>query len=383
MGTTEDFFAERKEQSRVKTAIVTKYFEAWAKVIIGVQNKYPDRSEGKVGYVDLFAGPGAYKDDTPSTPLEVLRIAVANQKIRERLVMYLNDSNSEFAAELENKLSSAEGAETLKYSPIIVVNEVGGEVADWLENNSLIPSLVFLDPWGYKGLTLKLISASLKDWGSDCITFFNYNRINMALHNPNAQDEMVVLFGEDALSQLRRDLVGLSPNERETQVIEAFCRVLKGSTPAKYLLPFRFVDDRGRRTSHHIIFATKHFRGYEIMKDIMARESTTSEQGVPTFEYNPVEERMAYKQPLLFQLSRPLDQLGEMLLEEYAGRELKVRSIYEEHSVDRPYIKKNYKRVLLSLEEQSRISVSQHRKGTMGDDNVVAFPPRTGDKHGG
>lgn len=33
------FFSESKEQSIVKTTIVSKYFHAWAKVIIGAQKK--------------------------------------------------------------------------------------------------------------------------------------------------------------------------------------------------------------------------------------------------------------------------------------------------------------------------------------------------------
>jgi three-Cys-motif partner protein len=44
-----------------------------------------------------------------------------------------------------------------------------------------VPTLVFLDPCGYKGLSLKLISSVLAGFGNDCIFFFNYSRINMKL----------------------------------------------------------------------------------------------------------------------------------------------------------------------------------------------------------
>ena len=46
------------------------------------------------------------------------------------------------------------------------------------------------------------------------------------------------------------------------------------------------------------------------VKKIMAKESSNIQQGVATFEYNPADAQ----QPFLFELSRPLDDLGGMLL---------------------------------------------------------------------
>jgi hypothetical protein len=43
------FFEEAKEQSIAKATIVSKYFYAWAKVIIGVQKKNPHHIQ-KIAY---------------------------------------------------------------------------------------------------------------------------------------------------------------------------------------------------------------------------------------------------------------------------------------------------------------------------------------------
>jgi len=40
-----NFFEEQKEQSLVKSTIVAKYFDIWAKVIISTQKRYPYRSQ--------------------------------------------------------------------------------------------------------------------------------------------------------------------------------------------------------------------------------------------------------------------------------------------------------------------------------------------------
>lgn len=87
----------------------------------------------------------------------------------------------------------------MKHKPIVWNNEVGSEMVKLFSSIKLVPTLFFVDPWGYKGLSLQLVNAVLKDWGCDCIFFFNYNRINMGLTNPMVQEHMAALFGENDL----------------------------------------------------------------------------------------------------------------------------------------------------------------------------------------
>ena len=112
------------------------------------------------------------------------------------------------------------------------------------------------------------------------------------------------------------------------------------------------------------------------MKEIMAKESSSKEQGVSSFEYNPADERQIGRQALLFQLSRPLDDLEDMLLADFAGQKLTMRQIYEKHSIDRPYIGKHYKEILSRLEEAGKVVASKHRRNSFGPNVVVTFPPR-------
>ena len=365
------FFDEQTEQSLVKATIVSKYFEVWANVIIATQKRYPGRSSGKISYIDLFAGPGRYADETQSTPIKILKTAIEKPDIRDRLVTLFNDKDEENSRSLDKAINDLPGIETLKYKPQVENEEVGEEIVKMFEEMNLIPTLFFVDPWGYKGLSLRLVNSVLKDWGCDCIFFFNYNRINMGLNNPMVKEHMDALFGEERADALRPRLYGLSPFERELMIVEELCQSIK-SYGSRYTLPFTFMDASGRRTSHHLIFVSKNFLGYKIMKDIMARESSSQPQGVPSFEYNPAD--LLPKQSLLFQLSRPLDDLKEMLLEEFAGRTLSMLEIYKQHNIDTPYVEKNYKDVLWELEKDGKITASKHRKGTFADSVRATFP---------
>jgi three-Cys-motif partner protein len=292
------------------------------------------------------------------------------------LVAAFNDVDNDSSQSLEKALQELHNIKTLKYRPQIYNEEVGTNIIGKLESVRLVPTLFFIDPWGYKGLSLKLINSVLKDWGCDCILFFNYNRINMGLQNPAVKDHMDALFGEDLTNELRRILPELNSDEREIAIIEGIVKALQ-KMGGKYVLPFRFKNETGSRTSHHLILVTKHVKGYEIMKEIMAKESSNTQQGVPTFEYNPA----SVQYPLLFELSRPLDHLGEMLLEDFKGRTMTMIEVYNQHHVGKPYIKSNYKAILVKLENEGKIiadpPAAKRPKSTFGDSVRVTFSRRS------
>lgn len=361
------FFDESSEQSLVKSAIVAKYFRAWATVMMSVQGQ-----AGTIAYVDLFAGPGQYKDGTKSTPLLILDAAIVDESLCARLMTKFNDKDPLCAESLCRAINAMPSIETLAYRPEVRSEEVGSELVKMCTKEGT-PTLFFIDPWGYKGVSLELIGSIIKGWGCDCILFFNYNRIYMGLRNDRVREHMDALFGKQRAGELRTRLNALNPYDREFEVVEEICQALK-ATGGKYVLPFCFKNEGGKRTSHHLIFISKGFKGYEIMKEIMARESTSTSQGVARFEYSPAQSR----QQLLFDLIRPIDDLASMLLNDFNGQTISMREIYEKHSVDRPYVRKNYKSALMDLEQAGKIIArppeDQRRKNTFGDRVIVEFP---------
>jgi len=368
-----DFFDEPREQSQIKARIIQKYFWAWAKVIIPTAKQ----KDNRILYVDLFAGPGRYEDGTLSTPLLVLQRAVEDPDMRAMLVTLFNDRDSDNASRLQAAIDGLPGVEKLRHRPQVSNEIVGQEIAKKFEELPPIPTFFFVDPWGYKGLSLRLINSVLQNWGCDCVFFFNYNRINMGLNNAAVRDHMNALFGEARADNLRTELVGLNSVDREALILERLSESLKDMGTA-YVLPFTFKNELGSRTSHHLVFATKHFKGYEIMKEIMAKESSEHEQGVASFEYSAASERF----PILSGLAQPLNELGASLLKEFEGEKLTMRDIYLRHSVGTPFISSNYKRALAILEFEQKVkavpaaSDRPKRKGeiTFGDQVMVTFP---------
>ena len=364
------FFDEQTEQSAVKAAIVSKYFWSWAKIIM------PRSRSDKIAYIDLFAGTGRYKDGSKSTPLLVLEKAINDENMRRMLVTIFNDADEDNSHSLETAIASLPGINTLKYKPAVYNHEIGSEIVKMFEEIALIPIFFFVDPWGYKGLSLRLINSVLKNWGCDCVFFFNYNRINMGLSNPFVKAHMDALFGAERAEDLRKRLELLTPKDKELTIVEELAEALK-EMGGKYVLPFGFRNDAGNRTTHHLIFVSKNAVAYKIMKEIMASESSKSEQGVASFEYSPADAR----QPLLFAMSQPLDDLEQMLLTKFAGRTVTYEQAYQGHNVGTPYIEKNYKDALRKLEAKGRIAANtpaNQRKKYKGEvtvkDVLFTFP---------
>ena len=372
--TNDSFFDEQKEQSLVKARIVEKYFWSWAKVMIKQiksQQSKGKKVDQRIGYIDLFAGPGVYKDGSKSTPIRILETAIFEPDIRNMLNTLFNDVDFNYINFLSQAIDSIQGIDSLKYKPKLTNNEIG-------DNNIKIfdfPTLFFVDPFGYKGLSLNLIHSFVKKWGCDCLFFFNYNRINMDFTNAIVEDNINDIFGKQKADNIRQELKLMTPENREIAIIGAICEALK-EMGIEYVKPFRFIHEKKKRTSHHLIFVSKNQLGYNIIKEIMATESSYQNQGVPSFEYNPA----THKQLSLFESLSPIDELEQMLLDEFAGKTMNMEQIYMQHNVGRNYIKQNYKTALKNLESQGKIttepSVNERIKNTFGDSVKVTFPPK-------
>lgn len=158
----DNFFDEQTEQSLVKAEIVSRYFWAYMKVIIATQKKY--RKEDRVAYIDLFAGPGRYRNGAKSTPVKIIEQAISEPDFRERLVALFNDKDDKNTNDLEQALKALRGYDTLKHKPMVYTGEVGEDIIKKFEEMKLVPTFFFVDPFGYKGLSLRLINSVLKNW---------------------------------------------------------------------------------------------------------------------------------------------------------------------------------------------------------------------------
>ena len=366
------FFAEQSEQSAVKAHIVSSYFAAWSRII--------SKWETPMLYFDLFCGPGKYGNDKLAAPLLIIQKTLQDPKIQSKMNFVFNDKDSTNISMLKQSIEQMD--KDLKLRDKIQFYNETVEKDFYLRINipHNIPMLSFVDPFGYKGLTINLIEKLISNKGSDCIFFFNYNRINMALSNTKFDEHLKNIFGSKRLYELKACLNDFEPKQREPIVLNALIEALRENKTC-YVLPFKFYSTEMLRTSHFIIFVTKHPLACKIMKEIMYSNSAKDSDGVATFSYKDSRNfGNGFEQLSLF--DRPIQSLMDDIVRRYEGRKASVEEIcnYVEYDFSNFFVSKNVKEVLKRLEKNEIIEVISGRKQklrngqlNMPDKAVVQF----------
>lgn len=368
----DDFFEEQTAASGVKARMISKYFDTWAHI---VWRKAKELRQD-IAYVDLYCGPGRYGDNEKSTPLLVLEKAIKRPELREMLITVFNDEDADRLAQLEKEIAALPGIETLKHKPQLLNHKIGPDVEAYFLRHSTIPSLTFIDPFGYAGLTRNLIKGVTKNWGCDCVFFFNYDRINRALSTSIFTPRMEAIFGAERAAVLEKRMQSIKgsnrgkPAMREEEIVDALTEALEEINDS-YVRSFRF--KKGNRTTHMLVFVTKHPRGYLAMNERMAMEGYMDAKGIPNYTFydppRPVENLLIYEE---------FDSLKRMLRERYVGKPRTLLQIYEEHSLRRNFIKNNYKDALHELQmegyaDTNRERIARKGKHTFADDIEVTI----------
>jgi three-Cys-motif partner protein len=360
----ENFFKSQTPASALKSGIVVKYILAWGTVVA------PSAGDHLV-YFEPFCGKGKYDDGSESTPLLVLRAAASHRQLRRKLITIFRDIEEEHCRVLKQHIADLPEARRLGHYPVVICEEVDSALARHFATTPLSPTFAFLDPIGFKGVSLELVDSLIKDWGCDCLFFFNYNEVNRWLRAPGVAPHIDALFREARAEALRSVVSGISSVRRESLVLDALrAGVLDG--PADYVQTFRFMNPSGSRTSHYLVFATKSFKGYEIMRDVMAKASSYTQDGVPTYVYTS-------KPPAPSLLDRlVLEDLKDDLAARFAGQDVTVRQVFETHSVGKRFVLPNYKWALRELESGGRVAATppaeMRRKNTLADETRIRFP---------
>lgn len=367
------FFEAQSEQSAVKAHIVSSYFSAWSRVI--------QKWNTRMAYIDLFCGPGKYENNNLSAPLLIIQSTLANPLLQNKMYFIFNDNDPANIATLKQSISQMEGSSKLRGRIQFYEETVEQNFYKRLRIPSNIPVLSFVDPFGYKGLTMDLINRLISNSGSDCIFFFNYNRINMALSSNTKFDEHLKnLFGQARTNELKKELAHRPPQQREPLVLNALIEALC-ENKSNYVLPFKFYGTEQLRTSHFIIFVTKHPVACKIMKQIMYSNSAKDPDGVATFSFQD-SRNFGTEFEQLSMFDRPLQYLKDDILKKYSGKTALVSDICNAVDCDfsSHFVSKNAKDVLRQLELAGEISVIDGRtqklrngKLTMPDKALIYF----------
>jgi len=300
-----------------------------------------------LGYVDGFAGRGVYEDGSLGSPILAMKAAQEQinkiGKLKKFLCLFIENDKENFEClrqQVDKVIKSCPNV--LCYLEFGNFEDKMKEFLDKYDETKLIPILYFLDPFGWSGIPFELVQRLLKQPKSEIIFVLMTYDIARFLQSPYHEDSLTILYGDNSWEEASI----FTGERRHRALVQKYEDKLRNNTNAKYVWSFRVSDTYMRRTRYYIIYATHHFKGLKVMKDIMKN------QGAGIFEFlGPDEE--------VFRRIKKLDffDLGTWLKEYFKGRQITFDELCEElYPMSRTpisaYIDKDFRRAIKDLEKR-------------------------------
>lgn len=242
-----------------KHLVLRNYLDGWLP-ILGSWN-------GRIIFVDGFAGPGEYADGEDGSPIVALKAFIEHAHkgvIRGEVAFLFVEENEARANHLRDRVDAL--AEEMPANTKVEVradrfDESLNAVLDELEGRgkSLAPSFVMVDPFGVSGTPMDVMQRILGHPTCELYISFMYESINRFLATEEFAPHLDALFGTEEW----RDAEALSGEDRKRFLYALYARRLK-EVGAKHVVHFDLYERN--RLVYAIFFATQHSKGCDLMK---------------------------------------------------------------------------------------------------------------------
>ena len=356
----ENFFESQTASSRIKANIVAEYFPQYARILLS-------RNQRAIRYMDLFAGPGMYRDGNFSTPLLIAKACADDPRLANKVQLYFNDKY--FSGELEANFKEHFPLETFNFKPEFRGFTVGEseEIQKYLMKESTsvsnrYPTLLFVDPWGYKGIDTVALSKFLCHWGNEIFLFVNIKRINAALENEKFEDVLRYIF-PTTFDGVKKDsrLEAISVHERTSFILRHLADEFKKQLALYvkdplYHCSFKFQEEDSVATSHYIIHFCKHPKGFELIKQVYHDFDNIGATLVNSNTYTFDAKKMYEPAGTSFDFGdMNVAHLSDQLSREYQGLKINAKQVYDEHHTKYNFSVRHYLKALRDMEEKGKI----------------------------
>lgn len=360
-----DFFKSQTDSSRIKATIISEYFPQYCQIIS--KRHQPQ----KLGYYDMFAGPGRYEDGNPSTPLLVAEKCYNNAFLRDKVWMVFNDMA--YGDILKENFEDAYPIGTFPNAPYFASRTFGEwpQIDTFLTRNTMdgffneCPALLFIDPWGYKHINTAVLVKFLQFWGNEVFIFVNTKRLNAAFENDKFQEDLKVVFPKSYENIRQQKALLKGPTElRHKFIIDNLGKEFRDvSGGTIYYTAFGFREENQDTPSHYLLHITKGAKGFELIKTVYNQYANVqrvfnSEYGYETYTFDPKADTTNpfFKEFNEGAFQQNIDALKQQLLEKYAGKTICTEELVKQHQVSGMFARQHYATALRQLEAEQKLT---------------------------
>ena len=255
---------ELDEQTGGKHLILKHYLDGWFPIL--------GRWNGRLLFIDGFAGPGEYEDGEPGSPLVALdcirRHKAGNGLQGVELVCIFIEADERRAWHLEQLLArQPQIPDTTTHVLPGAFDDHVSAILDHIDqqNEQLAPSFVVIDPFGVKGSPMSLVERILENPKSECMISFMYEPIRRFHRQPELERHLDDLFGT---KEWKRCLRMEETDAKKRFLHDLFSEQLKHHG-ASHVVPFEMW--KGNRHIYTIYFASGSLKGCNLMKQVIWR----------------------------------------------------------------------------------------------------------------
>jgi three-Cys-motif partner protein len=343
-----------------KHQILRRYFNAWLPII--------SRWNGRVLYVDGFAGPGEYSKGEDGSPAIVLKAARDHTyPIRSELICLFVEADAaryehlkRVIAKLKATLPSNITVETAKGDFNETLTSGIAELQE--QQKHLAPSLVFVDPFGFSHTPFSTIRKIMQNDKCEVLINFMYEEINRFLGHADHIDTFNKLFGTPAWQAAAQKE---TPDERRRAIHDVYLLQLK--TIANHVRSFEMLNN-GNRTDYFLFFATNNLRGLEKMKEAMWK---VDESG--SFQFSDYTDSLRLMS--LFGTEPDYALLTKLITVEFSGKTISISNLEAWVIAETPFLPKHIRiGVLMPLEKAGELkAIKENRRGLSYPEGTMLY----------
>ena len=359
----QDVVWDSPDHTKAKLAILKGYLDAWFPIL--------GQRQPKIVYIDGFAGPGTYAGGEEGSPVVALR-AAREHSHRDNfgeIVFWFIEKNKKRCEELgrvlREKFPDMKNGDGDQFQYHVVHGKFAKSVESTLDiiesrNDNLAPTFAFIDPFGFSNMPMRTVKRILGYPHCEVMVTFMDGFIKRFrdVAQKNTLDEIYGTSDWEKISESGSDPDITYVDLYKKQLVEA---------GAKYVRTFQMKNASGMPI-YHLVYATKHIRGMEVMKKSMWGVSRAG-------EYAHSDRTDPRQRVLIDDRDETvwLPRAAQSVLKKFGGKRVLLEIVREYVIGHTPYPFK--KSILRKLEKDGKIVHVTGRKGKSGypDASFISF----------
>ncbi|MCP2275211.1 three-Cys-motif partner protein [Nocardia amikacinitolerans] len=337
--------------TKVKHEILNDYLGAWYPIL--------SKWNGRVLYIDGFAGRGRYDDGSEGSPQLALRRLLTHRhfpnmtKCEFVFVFIEKDSDNCDALKGELEVLKEEFAPwPSNVKPYVINGSFDDEMNRLLQavreqNSRLAPTFAFVDPFGYTRFPMELLAGIASTPKSELLINFMVGFVQRFITRDHQEKPISALYGMKVDEVLKRYEEG---GDRIDYLVDVYADALREKAQLPHIQRFYMVNRTGN-VSYALIHATANKLGVQRMKAALWK--------VDPGGSNRFSDR-SHGEVVLFEPQPDLMRLEKLILAHFSGRRAVSRETVNWFAVlETPYRETHVIPVLKELEKVGRIAVAR------------------------